>query len=129
MDFGFGWRWSLPYSCFVAFSWVRKVFEVWNIAGKFGMEGFYCCLHDIQEDDGGHVVTLLYSCFVVNLTCCFSEFQMYETFQVEFFDHVYHVVWYSILGKDEEHEGVIYNIKGLDKMNEEDVCFEAMLSS
>ena len=43
---------------------------------------------------------------------------MYETFHVEFFDHVHHVAWYSILGEDEEHEGVIYSIKGLDKIND-----------
>jgi len=52
-----------------------------------------------------------------------------KTFQVELFDHTYHVIWYSIFGKDEEHEGVIYGIKGFDNVDEEDICFKAMLSS
>ena len=100
--------------CSVFLGW--EVFEVWNVAGKFGTEGLYGCLHDIQEDDGDHVVTLLYSCFVVNLTHCFSKFQLHETFQVEFFDHAYLVIWYSIFGEDEEHARVITVTKALTRL-------------
>jgi len=88
--------------------------ELKFVGGKFFVEGFHCCLHDIQKKNWHHVVTLLHSCVVFDLTFFFSYFQLDCAICVEHLDGSLHFRRDSIFGEDLEKKSVINGVKGFD---------------